>query len=410
MTRWSAACTSTNENGCRRFEAVGQSSPVSSRSCDGIEEPGIGAPCVKLRVCTMFLLAALTACTGTIRGPSGRGPAASTGPGGSSGAAGAAGGIAGGSALDPEAEVRAACAQRVLPTQPLRRLSDEQYRNVITDLFGATLAPPLLAGSVFPKTIIKTGFAGDANANVVNTDQSNAIEDNAEHIATTILAAPDKYLRALLPCTLPAMYADAQVDACVDGFIKAFGQRAYRRPLTTNELALARRVYGLVHPSQGAVAGWVSVVQYFVQAPAMLYRVERGAGAVAAIPGFLKLTDAEMATRLSFLFLSGPPDAPLLAAAAAGALSTPAQVSTQARRLMQDPRFVDTMGAFHRDWLHLFELSAMTKDTTVFPDFTPDVENSLLQENTELGRAVLGDAAASIRSLLVATQVPVNAT
>jgi hypothetical protein len=366
---------------------------------------------MELRLFSSISLLALVSCTGTIEAPARHD--GTSGKAGTSGAAGNFGGM-GGPAADPvlaaDAAAKAACAQRTLPTQPLRRLSDEQYRNVIGDLFGAPLATPLLAGSMFPPTVIKGGFASDANANVVNTDQSNAIEDNAERIASTILAAPDKYLRALLPCALPATYTDAQVDACVGAFIAKFGQRAYRRPLTGHETGLARRVYDLVRPSQGAIAAWVSVVQYFVQAPALLYRVERGAGASPDVPGLVRLTDHEMATRLSFLFLNGAPDAALLDAAAAGALSTSAQVSAQARRLMQDPRFVDAMGAFHRDWLHVFELAATTKDPAAFPDFTPAVEASLLRENTELGRAVFADPAASLRSLLVAAEVPVNAT
>jgi hypothetical protein len=374
-----------------------------------------GPAFMELRVCTTVLLLALASCTGSIEG----GPPASSGNqgsagGGASGTFGGASGAAGDPAMAAQAladaQARAACAQRTLPTQPLRRLSDEQYRNVITDLFGATLAPPLLAGSVFPPTVIKVGFAGDANANVVNTAESNAIEDNAEHIAATILASPDKYLRALLPCPLPATTTDAQVDACVGDFIAKFGQRAYRRPLTTSESALAKRVYDLVRPTQGAVAAWVSVVQYFVQAPALLYRVERGAGASPDVPSLIKLTGYEMATRLSFLFLNSAPDTVLLDAGAAGALSSSTQVSAQARRLMQDPRFIDAMGAFHRDWLHIFELAQMTKDTTAFPDFTPAVEAGLLEENTQLGRSVFSDPAASIRSLLLAAEVPVNAT
>jgi Protein of unknown function (DUF1592)/Protein of unknown function (DUF1588)/Protein of unknown function (DUF1595)/Protein of unknown function (DUF1585)/Protein of unknown function (DUF1587) len=365
---------------------------------------------MELRVCTTVLLLALASCTGSIQGGA---TSPGNGGGGNPGGAGAPGrvtGAAGDPAAAADLEVKAACAQRVLPTQPLRRLSDEQYRNVITDLFGASLAAPLLAGSLFPPTVIKGGFAADANANVVNTAQSNAVEDEAERIATTILASPDKYLRALLPCTLPATVTDAAIDTCVNAFIAKFGQRAYRRPLTTSETALARRVYDLIRPTQGAVAGWVSVVQYFMQAPALLYRVERGAGPSPDVPGLLRLTDHEMATRLSFLFLNGAPDSALLDAAAAGALATSAQVSAQARRLMQEPRFLAAMGAFHRDWLRLYELAEMTKDTAIFPDFTPAVEASLLEENTRLGQAVLADPAASIASLLVAKEVPVNAT
>jgi hypothetical protein len=305
--------------------------------------------------------------------------------------------------------VQAACAQRTVGAQPLRRISDEQYGNVIVDLFGATLAAPLLKGSLFPPTVIKAGFATDADANVVNTDQSNAIEDNAEQMAAVILAGPDPYLRALLPCTLPATIADANVDACADAFIAKFGRQAYRRALTANETAFARRVYDLIRPTQGAKNAFAGVVQYFVQSPGLLYRVERGAGAAPGLAGLVKLSSDEMATRLSFLFLGGPPDAPLLAAAAAGGLQTAADVATQAQRLVEDGRFVGVMGAFHRDWLHVFELTQMVKDTTVFPDFTPDLEANLLLENTELGRAVLANPAASIRDLLVADDVAVDA-
>jgi hypothetical protein len=308
-----------------------------------------------------------------------------------------------------DAEVQAACAQRTLPAQPLRRISDEQYNNVIVDLFGATLAAPLLKGSLFPPTVIKAGFATDADANVVNNDESNAIEDNAEQMAATILAGPDPYLRGLLPCTLPATVTDASVDGCIDAFIAKFGRRAYRRALTTNETAFARRVYDLIRPTQGGTNAFAGVVQYFVESPALLYRVERGAGAAPGLPGLVKLSSDEMATRLSFLFLGGPPDAPLLTAAAAGGLQSASDVATQARRLVDDPRFVNVMGSFHRDWLHVFELTQMTKDTTVFPDFTPDAEANLLQENTELGRVVLANPAASISDLLVADDVAVNA-
>jgi hypothetical protein len=359
---------------------------------------------MKLRVTSAIVpisMLLLASCQGYIRAPSGdESVVGAPGPGG------------GGSTSNPaslDQNVKTACATRVLPTQPLLRLSDEQYHNVIVDLFGAQLAAPLVTGSLFPPTVIKSGFVGDADENVVNNDQSDAISDNAERIATTILAGPDPYLRALLPCALPATYADKDIDACADKFIASFGARAYRRALTTNETALARRVYDQVRPTQSATAAWASVVQFFVQAPALLYRVERGAGVVPGLPGLIKLTSAEMATRLSFLFLGSVPDATLQQAATAGQLSTPAQVAAQARRLLQDPRFVGVMGSFHRDWLHLYELAAMTKDPTVYPAYTPTVETSQLDENAELGRTALADPNATIKDLLLADKVPVDA-
>src|SRR5690606_31249807 len=115
-------------------------------------------------------------------------------------------------------------------------------------------------------------------------------------------------------------------------FIVQFGQRAFRRPLSSSEAALARRVYDEVRPHQDATSAFAALVQYFVQAPQLLYRVERGGRTLG--PGLVQLTDWEMASRLSYFFLDSMPDAELLAAAAEGRLSAPEQVEAQARRLI----------------------------------------------------------------------------
>jgi hypothetical protein len=305
--------------------------------------------------------------------------------------------------------VAKACEQRALPTQPLRRLSAQQYHHTLGELFGPALAPALVTGSMFPATVITRGFTNDADANTVNTNQSNAIEDNAEKIAATILASPDSFLRALLPCTLGTPITDAQIDGCVDAFITRFGTAAYRRPITAAEAAIARGVYDAVRSSQSATSSWVSVVQFFVQSPALLYRVERGAGPSAASPQLIKLTDFEMASRLSYLFLNSAPDAALTAAATAGELSTPAEVTAQARRLMTSPRFLEVLAAFHRDWLHLYEAAA-GKDTVLFPGYTPAVAASLQREPEELLRYVLEQGDGSLKTLLGSPSLPVNPT
>jgi hypothetical protein len=89
--------------------------------------------------------------------------------------------------VDPVPE---SCGARSLPQQPLRRLSSLQYENTLRALFGAALGPALLEGSKFPATQIHAGFSGDAEPNIVNTAESNAIEDEAERIAQLILDAP----------------------------------------------------------------------------------------------------------------------------------------------------------------------------------------------------------------------------
>jgi hypothetical protein len=300
------------------------------------------------------------------------------------------------------------CATRDVPNQPLRRLSAEQYANVISDLFG-TQAGPLLTGSLFPPTVITRGFRHDAEANTVNTAQSNAIEDNAERIASTLIASPDVYLRAVWPCTLPANYGDAELDACIDQFIGTFGRRAYRRPLSSNEVTVARGVYDAIRAEQGAINAWASVVQFFAQAPALLYRVERGLGPAPGQPRLIQLDPYELASRLSFFLVGSGPDDTLLDEAAAGRLSTPAQLEAQARRLMASPRYLTTLVEFHSDWLHLYE-AARGKDPLVFPEYTAEVVRSLAQEPEAFMRMVLEEEDGSLRALLGSRRTPVDAT
>src|SRR5262245_32672527 len=134
--------------------------------------------------------------------------------------------------------VELACRARSVATQPLRRLTFDQYQNAVSQLFGS-LAPRVLPSSRFPPTDITRGFAADAENNAVNTSQSNAIEDEAERIATSMLSDPQPFVRGLLTgCALSTPATDAQIDVCIDAFIARFGAVAYRRPTTAAERAI----------------------------------------------------------------------------------------------------------------------------------------------------------------------------
>ncbi len=310
------------------------------------------------------------------------------------------------SAETDESGSSALCGAGSVPEQPLRRLSSTQYHNTMVDLFGAELSKRVLQGSMFPATVIKAGFSGDAEANVVNTSESHAIEDNAEQIAVEISKDPEPFLRALLPCALPTSLADADISSCMDKFIDTFGERAYRRPITAEEHTIVRGLFDAIAKTQGAKLGWTSTLQFFVQSPALLYRVERGMGEPAA--GLIQLSDYEIAARLSYLFTDSMPDEELRKAARDQKLRTREQITAHAKRLMDSPRFFDVLGAFHRDWLHLYELEAAAKDPAAFPEFTPELKQSMLRETNEYVRYVLEEADGSLRTLLSGTTLPVD--
>lgn len=300
------------------------------------------------------------------------------------------------------------CAGEALPVQPLRRLSSVQYENTLRELFGPALAEPFISGSLFPKTQISAGFVNDAESNLVNTAESNAIEDNAARIAKLLLEQPQPYLEQLLPCPVSNPASDAEIDACIGQFITQFGARAYRRPLTEAESSIVQRLYDGLRAEDDARAAWTATVQFFVQSPALLYRTERGGERLRA--GMVRLTDHEIATRLSYLFTNAPPDAELRKLADAGELHTRRAVREQAERLLGTPAFAEAFARFHRDWLRSYELEHSSKDTAAFPDFTPEVLESLLEEPGQLARFVVEQGDGRIQTLFDTSVWPLNAT
>jgi hypothetical protein len=111
-----------------------------------------------------------------------------------------------------------------------------------------------------------------------------------------------------------------------------------------------------------------------------LFRIERP----PAVPGGLhRVSDLELASRLSFFLWSSIPDDQLLEAAASGTLSQPSVLEQQVRRMLADPRSMSLVTNFAAQWLYLRDLEAKRPDEILFPDFDETLRRSLLRE-TEL--------------------------
>ncbi|MCE2543461.1 MAG: DUF1592 domain-containing protein, partial [Acidobacteria bacterium] len=116
--------------------------------------------------------------------------------------------------------------------------------------------------------------------------------------------------------------------------------------------------------------------------PEFLFRVERdpqGASANAAY----RISDLELASRLSFFLWSSIPDDELIDVAAAGTLRDPGVLERQVRRMLADPRAEALVTNFAAQWLYLRNLPAVSPDFVVFPDFDETLRRALRQE-TEL--------------------------
>jgi hypothetical protein len=292
-----------------------------------------------------------------------------------------------------------------LALQPIRRLSIAQYENTLRGLFPGALGVELVRRSRYPgastRTGLTSGFTSDADTNTVSSSDANAIEDNAEALADYLLTNARTVMPALFPCSLPATFTDAAVDACISDFISSFGQRAYRRPLRTAEQTALRRAYDTVRMTQPAPEAWATVMQAFLQTPALLYRAETGQGAT----GVVALTPHELATRLAFFVTDAPPDAELLARATDGTLSQPAVLEAQATRLLSRPEASAVVSRFMLEWLRIDLLDGLPDNDPTLP--APLREEYLAQAD-QLVRRSLSPTSGSVRALFRSTDVPLG--
>lgn len=292
----------------------------------------------------------------------------------------------------PAAEARPP-APAVAPGAPvLRRLTRAQYDASIDDLLGPGLVLPAALEPDHEESGLAVVGAGVGAVSALGVER---YEDAALSLAAQVVADPGRRGR-VLPCA-PASAADAD---CAATFAAETGALFYRRPLSDDEVA---RIAGVV-TAVGASAGDFDVGLEFglaalLQSPHFLYRVEHGLPD-AADPSVRRLTGPELATRLAFLLWGGPPDAPLLAAAAAGELDTPAGRVAVARAMLDDPRAARGVRTLFTDLFHLDALDAIEKDPLVYTHASPALAAAAREETLRVVESLALDGEADFLSLL----------
>jgi hypothetical protein len=166
--------------------------------------------------------------------------------------------------------------------------------------------------------------------------------------------------------------------SCAQTLITTLGARAFRRPLTSDEvnsyLALMSSAAGL---GASTDVQFRTVIEQLLQSPNFLFRPEIDPNPTSLTPHLLN--PYETASRLSYMIYRSMPDAQLFAAAAAGQLAEPAQVQAQAQRMLADPKAVFGT-TFATMWLGTAEVPTLTFDPTLFPEFNPSLATSMLGE------------------------------
>jgi mono/diheme cytochrome c family protein len=159
-------------------------------------------------------------------------------------------------------------------------------------------------------------------------------------------------------------------------------RRAYRRPITDADLAGPLALYREARRGADFEAGIEMAVSAVLVSPHFLFRVEQDPPGVPPNTPY-RISDLELASRLSFFLWSSLPDDRLLTVATAGTLHQPAVLEREVRRMLADPRSRALVDNFAAQWLHLRNLDAITPDMRLFPDFDDNLRQAFRQE-TEL--------------------------
>jgi mono/diheme cytochrome c family protein len=184
------------------------------------------------------------------------------------------------------------------------------------------------------------------------------------------------------------------VDACRLPIVSRLARRAFRRPVTKVEVgklvALAERVS---RETGSFDEGLTSAVQAILVSPDFLFRVERGEPRLVTsrqgAPIGIRLTQHELATRLSYFLWASMPDAALSAAADRGTLRQPAVLAAQVKRMLADPRSATLGEHFAGQWLQVRALESAAPDREKFPDFDHYLRTSMRRETEMFVAAIV---------------------
>ncbi len=254
---------------------------------------------------------------------------------------------------------------------PVRRLNKSQYRATIRDLLGIHFdashsLPDDGAGGEGFDNAAETLFLSPLHAEKYLEAAREALE----------YAARDSAARGRIFVAMPDDQTPAEKAA--QRVLERFAARAYRRPVRTGEV---ERLMGLFRKAHARGQPFDEALLYALQAvlvsPHFLFRVEQPAASGEPT----RVTDHELATRLSYFLWNSMPDDRLFDLAAARKLHDEAILKQEMVRMLQDRKARGLAESFAGQWLETRRLGSDVKpDRTLFPRYTPELENAMREE------------------------------
>jgi hypothetical protein len=195
-------------------------------------------------------------------------------------------------------------------------------------------------------------------------------------------------------------------DACARQIVSTLARCAYRQPLAGPDLETLLHFYQSGKQDGGFEGGIELALDRILASPKFLFRVERDpAGATAGDSH--RISDTELASRLSFFLWSSIPDDELLRLASEGKLKNPVVLDRQVRRMLADPKSQALVDNFAGQWLQLRNLRNVQPNSDLFPDFDDNLRQSFRRETELLFESVVQEDR-SVMDLLTADYTFVN--
>jgi mono/diheme cytochrome c family protein len=182
----------------------------------------------------------------------------------------------------------------------------------------------------------------------------------------------------------------SEEDACAQRILSSLGRRAFRRPVSPADLQVLTKFYKEGKASGGFESGIEMALRAILTSPNFLFRIEREP-ANAAPDTVYRVSDLDLASRLSFFVWSSIPDDELLDLAIQGKLRQPAVLERQVRRMLADNRSESLVNNFAGQWLYLRNLDTSTPDARLFPDFDDNLRQSMRRETELFFDSILRD-------------------
>ena len=320
------------------------------------------------------------ACNGTIMdGPGGSGPGTG-GPGTGGPGTGAPGGPGAGSGDPrmnpnlPQPPGTPACDSKQFTPARVWRLSDDQFVAAVKDLLPGVAVPTILTPGRSAQQFVDFAELFEIGPATTSDIRSSANTAAAEAV---------KNLDGLLACKTGEAPA-----ACAGRFTDGFASRAFRRPLEQLERDGLKAVYE-AGVGVNQAEGIRMVITAVLQSGSFLYRTELGKGNTVAAGQTVELTNHELASSLSFLFMNSIPDPELRAAADDGSLARPDVFKAQVERLLKLPRVQDHLTTVYQKWIGLglglnADLAVQEKE------FVPALKASMEEEIKLFFKQLLG--------------------